>query len=907
MKIVETRFLRGPNRFSRRPCFQAVLDLEDLDQRRCTDFPGFAERLAAAIPSLYDHRCSRGREGGFIERLREGMPVAHVVERLLPELQCLAGTEVGFCLAREIRGRPRHHQVVCAYQLESVVAAALPMALAALQALCRGEAIELDDDIGALRDLAARAQLGAGTRAIVEAAGKRGIPSVRVSEEAGLIQLGWGKHQKRIRATVTSNTSQLAVEIAGDKDLTKALLHEIGIHVPRGEVVATAEQAVTVARHLGGPVVVKPLGANHGKGVSTALVTPDEVRAAFERARRLRSRIIVERYLEGADHRVIVVDGRFLAAARRSPPQVVGDGRMNVMEMIHAENANPARGDGRGSVLTRIPVDETTHEILARQGLSLEAVPPAGMRVMLRGTADLSTGGTAEDVTERTHPEVARACVRAARAIGLDVAGIDLVCRDISQPLHEQGGGIVDVSAAPGICMHEHPIRGDRHPVGEAILETLYPQGEDGRVPLVAVTGSNGKTTTTLLVAHGMHGAGRVTGVATTEGVRIGEHRVRNGDCSDFWSARSVLSAPEVEAAALETAPGGILERGLGFDRCDVAVVTNVEDDPDGHDFVESAEELARAARVVVESASRAVVLNAQDERCVAMAGSVDPAARLVYFSLHDDDPVVLEHLERGGSAVYTRKDMIMMASGKHRIPLVEVRLLAFALHGLARHNVANALAAAAALWACGLERERIVDTLATFRSTVERNPLRLNLFTARGVHILLDCARNAASYRALVETARGVGARRIVGVVAAPGASRGERLRDIGAICGRGFDEMVVYEPDERRGRARGGAAARIARGALEAGADESCIATVDDIRSALRRGIERCAPGDLLVVGCASRVEDLIAAIPDAEEVAELPPAMPRPELPPDAPRAPWRRDAPLSRERRQVSRHH
>jgi cyanophycin synthetase len=872
MKIVDSHFLRGPNIHSDGRCFIAILDLEELEDRPSTSFAAFTERLCAALPTLKEHRCSRGHEGGFIERLREGTYMAHVVEHVLIELQCLAGTPVGFGRARAITSKPGHYRVVCAYELECVVSATLPIAVEAVNALCRGEALDLAAGIEALRERAVDAALGPSTRAIVAAAERRGIPCLRLSEESSMVQLGWGVHQKRVQATLTSNTNEIAINIAADKHLAKALLREAGVPVPNGEVVESVEEALAAFHRLGGAVVVKPLDANHGKGVSVGLETGDQVRAGFERARDFRSRVIVERFLEGYDHRVLVVQGAVLAAARRSPPAVTGDGRRTVRELIESENANPLRGEGHCAPLTRIPIDDAACDMLARQGLQIDAIAPRGMAVRLRGNANLSSGATAQDVTERMHPDVAAACVRAARKVGLDVAGVDVVCRDIERPLEEQGGGVVEVNAAPGIRMHEHPSLGECHRVGEAILQTLYPPGHNGRIPVVAVTGTNGKTTTALLIADAFEGAGRITGVATTEFIRINGQVVRRGDCTGYWSARTVLTAPEVEVAVLETARGGILRRGLGFDRCEVAVVLNVEDDHVGQDYVQSLDELARAKRVVAEAASRAVVLNAADARCVAMAPYVDEEARIIYFAMNDSNRVLLDHLERGASAVYLRHGMIMMAVGEHRVPLIEADRLGFALHGLAHHNVANALAATAALWACGLDRAVMVARLAAFTCSVERNPLRMNLFTARGVDILLDYAHNAASYRALIGTARRLRPRRLVGVVAAPGDRRDDKLREIGAVCGTGFDEIVVYDMDDLRGRRPGDSAGHIVRGALEAGARRDEVHTVLDVRSAASLALRHCSPGDLLVLGCACSIDDLIGGIPEAEEVPDF-----------------------------------
>lgn len=863
MKIVEIRFLRGPNVWSRHPCLEAVLDLEDLEGCTSTDFPGLAERLCAALPAL----CGRFGPCGLAESMRKGIGVAHIVEHVLLELPRLAQSEMGFGPARAVEALPVLHRVVVWYRLESVVSAALPIALRAVEALCRGRSIDLEGDIERLRAIASRAGLAPGTRAIVEAAQRRGIPQVRVGEDGSLVQLGWGKHQKRVLANATSNTSQVAVSIAGDKHLTKALLIEAGVPVPPGEVVASAEEAVAAARRIGGAVVVKLLEANRHGGVLTGLASADAVRAAFERARRYRSRVMVERCLEGADHRVLVVNGQFLAACRRVPPQVIGDGWRSVLELVEDENRDRLRNEGRDPALTRIPVDDTTQEGLARQGLTLQSIPPAGMCVRLRDNANLSTGATAQDVTDRTHPEVAAACVRAAEKIGLDLASIDLVCRDIAEPLEAQGGGIVEVNADPGLRTHEAQSQGERHGLGEAIVDALYPPPMDGRIPLLAVTGAHGKTTTSLLIAHGMQGDGLVTGAATTHGIRIGDRPMRAGERTGYDAARTVLASPEVEAAVLEAQCADILRRGLAFDRCDVAVVLNTENEPPGPDSSTGADATASAQRVVVAAATRAVVLNADDTRCVAMAADVDRGARIVYFAMEASNRVLLEHLDEGGSAVYVRDGRVIVAIGEHRVGLIEVSRLGFALNGRARFNVDNALAAAAALWACGFDRERIAASLASFRSSVERNPLRLNVFIARAVQVILDSAHDPASYRALIETARALGCRRVVGVAAAPGDSRKATLREIGAICARGFDELIVFAGHhERHDRA---AAHRLARAAREAGGS---VAVMDDVREAARAAFARCRPGDLLVCVGASDVRDLLVAIPDAREVADF-----------------------------------
>lgn len=708
MKIVETRYLPGPNRWSKRPCFEALLDLGALGPRSCGEFPGFAVRLAALFPG--------DDSVAGVGRLTPDASIAQVVATVASVLQRAADAKPAFAYAQAARGNPGLHSIAVGAPSERLARAALPSAIAVVQASCAGRDVELAGELARLRAIAAEAAPAPEERAILEAAERRGIPHLRIGDEAGLLQLGWGTQQRRVQATFTSNTNHIAVRIARDRPLAKRLLVEAGVPVPEGEVVATAEQAVAAARRLRWAVVVKPLDAGERKGVSTRLRSPDEVRAAFERARRHGPRVIVERCLDGADHRVMVVGGRFMAAARRSPPQVVGDGWRSLLELIEAQNRDPRRGGGT-QPLGRIPVDDTTHEVLARQGLSLQSVPPAGMTVVLRGNADLATGGAAEDVTERTHPDVADACVRAARTIGLDVAGLDLVCCDIARPLEAQGGGIVDVKAAPGIRMHEHAGEGGGHRVGDAIVESLFASGGDGRIPVVAIAGAHGRTATALLVAHAMRECGLVTGLATAHGIRIGNHFVCAGDCTGYDAARAVLTSPDVEAAILETARGGIVERGLGFDRCDVAVVMNVEADDD-----------ARAWRVVAESATKAVILDACDERCVAMAPRLERDAHPIYFSTRDSNRVLVEHLERGGRAVYLRKDRVVMATGEHRTALIEADRLPFA-----RHDEASALAAAAALWACGFPPERIVSTLCGLGAGLERHPAGLDALTPPG------------------------------------------------------------------------------------------------------------------------------------------------------------------------------
>jgi cyanophycin synthetase len=639
------------------------------------------------------------------------------------------------------------------------------------------------------------------------------------------------------------------VSIASDKQLTKTLLDQAGCPVPAGDTVGTLAQAQRVAGRLIdriGSVTIKPLDGNQGKGVTVAVSTPDEVERAFAFASEYGRHIIVEEFLRGRDYRVLVTGRKVAAASWRRPPHVTGDGTSSVRELVELENRNPARGDGHTNILTKIPLDQLAVDMLAKQGYTLDDVPAQGVSVDLRGNANLSTGGTAEDVTDLLPQETRDICIRAARTIGLDVAGIDIVCQDIAQPLREQRGGIIEVNAAPGIRMHEYPSRGTPRDAGAAIVDALFGE-DDGRIPLIAVTGTNGKTTTTLLIEHVARSAGLRTGCTTTEGVFINGDRIARGDCTGYRSARTVLASPEVDFAVLETARGGILKRGLAYDRCDVAVVLNVSADHLGLDGIDSVEELARVKFVVAQRARRAVVLNAEDDHCVAMAGKLDAGIEVLYFALDADNPVLLRHLEPGGRAVYLQDDTIVLANGARHEALLDVRGMPVTMGGAARYNIANSLAAAAALSAAGFGNLEIVDGLRSFVSDWKHNPLRSNVFDVDGVTVIVDYAHNTAAYAALAETARAMTPGRLVGVVAAPGDRRDEDLIDIGATCAAGFDELVVYET-ENRGRAAG----EVARLLVQL-----------EVHQAIRLGLARCEPGDVLVFGCGSSISELLDAI--------------------------------------------
>ena len=868
MKIIEQRVLRGPNLYGSRPCLLTILDLQDLNGVYSSELHGFAGRLLALMPSLMAHRCSPGYHGGFTERLRDGTYMGHIVEHVALELQCLAGSKAGFGRTRRVRGQPGVYRVVCAYRLEPVGIEAFGIAMALVDALAHGDDFDLEAPLAALRRTAERHAIGPSTGAILAAARRRGIPFFRLGETGNLFQLGWGSSQKRLQATMTGDASNIACRIASDKQLTKELLKEAGLPVPNGAVVTNAEEAQRAARRLRGTVTVKPLDANQGKGVTTRCSTPEEVQEAWEEARKHSRSVIVERFIEGQDYRVLVTGNRVAAASLRRPAAVIGDGARTVRELVTLENRNPARGKGHGNILSEIVLDAQADAELRKQGLDTGSIPPNGRRVTLRSNANLSTGGTAEDVTDLLPEDTRDICVRAARKIGLDVAGIDLVCADIAQPLEAQHGAIIEVNAAPGIRMHQYPSEGTPRDAGEAIVQAMY--GDDnGRIPVIAITGTNGKTTTTLMTAHCVRQAGFRTGATTTEGIYIDGKRIVKGDCSGYWSARTVLTAPEVDFAVLETARGGILKRGLAFDRCDVAVVLNIAPDHLGLEGVNTLRDLARVKGVVARAASRCAVLNADDPNCVRMADTLKENVEVLYFSMDPENPVLLRHLNRDGRAAYLQDGMLVIADGTRHHALLRARDMPSTLGGHARYNIANGLASAAALMAAGFGNEQIAAGLASFVSDGRNNPLRSNVFDVNGVTVVVDYAHNPAAYAALAEMAQSLTQQRVVGVITTPGDRRDQDMREVGRTCAVGFDEVVIYE-SQNRGREAGESAQMMLDGAMASGALREAIHARLNGREAFRFGLSLCKPGDVMVFACGSSLSEVVEALRETDPVS-------------------------------------
>jgi len=852
--------LRGPNLYAYRPVLKVELDIGPYEERPSDTFPGFVDRLLAWLPGLEAHECSVRRHGGFTERLRRGTGLAHICQHVTLELQGLMGFNVSFGRARS-SGAVGVYNVLIQYEEEAPARAAFDTALRMTLAAMHALPFEVEAEIERLRSLADTHRLGPSTRAIVEAARQRRIPVRRLLPTGSLIQFGWGARQKRIRASQTALTRSIAVELCEEKPLTHRLLRSIGLPVPQGERVGSPDEAWRAAQALGLPVVLKPEDGTQGKGVTVNLRSEDEVRRAYEVASGYGD-VLVERHIPGADYRLLVVNGRLVAAARRDPAQVVGDGRRTVRALVDEVNANPRRRPGHGGTLTRIRLDEGAERVLAQQGLSADAVPTLGRPVLLRQSGDLSTGGTATDVTDEVHPANARTAELAARMMGLDVAGVDMVCLDIRRPLAEQGGAIVEVNAAPGLGMHLHPAHGKPRDVGGPIVDMLYLPGTPARIPLISVTGTNGKTTVSRLLAQMFETAGFTAGLTCTDGIFLNRERIDGrddtGDGSGPKREAMVLMHPAVEAAVLETDRGGILGEGLGFDRCSVGVVTNVSEDHLGQDGVETLEQLARVHQVVVEAVDKdgTAVLNAEDPLVVAMKEA--SAGHVFFFALREDAPVLQAHVAAGGGGVFVKDGWIVLARGHKRTPLVELRRVPFTHGGRFEFQVQNALAATAAAWAEGLPLGVIGQTLTCFDSSPSLTPGRFNRVELLGREIIVDRGHNAGAMRSLCQAVQALEKRRTVMVLGLPGDRRDDELRATAEKTLSFVDEHVLYDLAELRERAPA-EVPRLIAGVLPDGAPHSIAANE---REGFIEALRVSRPGDRIVL-IADRVDDTLKMI--------------------------------------------
>lgn len=855
MRTLQIRSLSGPNLFASHPVLRMSIDLEEQAQMRSSDVPGFSERLLAALPGLSERRppdtgsAKEQPEGSAVE-FHEGAEFGRIVEQVAVEMSRLAGVPVRFSTT-VCTGEPGRCQVVVGVSCEQTLRLLLGAAVDLVNALIRQAPYPLEETLREARELAADVALGPSTRAIVNAAEARNIPWSRLNDQS-LIVLGYGKNRRFIQATTSSRTSFVAVDIASDKQLTKELLARSGISVPRGVVVRTEEQAVAALAEIEGPVVIKPLDGNHGNGVSLNVTTEAEARRAFAIAREYRSRILVEQMIEGRNYRVLVVGGKLVAASERLPAHVTGDGVHTVAELIEIENQNPLRAEGHSGALTRLEVDAVVTLYLEKTGRSLSDVPAPGECFLLRESVNLSTGGTARDVTDEVHPEVARMCERAARAIDLDICGIDLVARDIRRPV-SNGCAVIELNAAPGIRMHQYPSEGRARDAGAAIVDMLYPPGSPARIPIISITGTNGKTTTTRMIGHILGATGARIGMTTTDGIYIGGRLIQEGDTTGPQSARTVLFDPSVDIAVLETARGGIVRRGLGYDWSDVAVLMNVQGDHLGQDGINTIEDLFRVKSLVAERvrAGGTLILNAEDPRLAALPSSPRMQSiprRIVFFALDPRCAVLERHVAAGGLGYTLKNDWIVELNGLRETRILRASRLPSSFRGTALFQVANAMASIAAARACGARVATIADALLSFES-IGQNPGRLNLYHVGPGYALVDYGHNPGSYEAICAMASRWKGHKLTAVIGAPGDRLDQTLEESARIAARTMHRIIVKEDHNLRGRAPGEIASIMMRAVLEDARGLECAIELDEA-AAIRRALSTMEDGEVVMI---------------------------------------------------------
>ena len=865
MKLVEHRVYRGPNLYAHFPVIRLTLDLGVLEEWPSAKIPGFCEGLLKALPSLNEHGCSYGEPGGFVRRLTEdeGTWMGHVLEHINIELQQLCGADVTFGKTRGT-GQEGHYHCVYAYEEERVGLRAAKLGLALIHSLLPDEIAKsvgvtqdefhFKDELEELIGLAQRRQLGPSTASLVRAAEERDIPWIRLNDYS-LVQFGHGRYQKRIQATITSNTRHIAVEIASDKEETNQILTDLGLPVPRQQLVRTTSAAIRAAERMGYPVVVKPFNANHGRGVSLDLSDREQVSIAVEKAKEHSRSVLVEKMISGFDHRMLVVDGELIAVAKRVPGHVVGDGKRTISALVEEVNRDPRRGIGHEKVLTRLELDHQAHRLMEAAGYSPETVLDADERFYLRATGNLSTGGTAIDLTDEVHPDNREMAMRAATAIGLDVAGVDFITPDVTRSYREVGGAICEVNAAPGFRMHVAPTEGEPRDVAGPVMDMLFPAGTPTRIPIAAITGTNGKTTTSRMVAHILKMSGATVGLTTTDGVYIDGERTASGDMTGPMAARMVLRDPKVDTAVLETARGGLLRAGLGYRRSDVSAVLNVSADHLGLGGIDTVEELAKVKRVVAEVAQECAILNADDLLCLQMADYTE-AKRIGYVTMNPSNDLVRQHIRSGGLAVVLEEgingQMITLYDQGNHLPLMWTQLIPATLEGKAIHNVQNTMFAALITYAMGTRLDNIRQGLRTFDTSFFQVPGRLNVFDELPFKVILDYGHNPAAVRCMADlvTRMEVKGRRLC-VLAAPGDRRDEDVYQIVDYAhAAGFQHYVLRRDDRRRGRGDEEIPRMMEARLLELGVPAEAITVIPSEVEALDYALKLAQADDLLLV---------------------------------------------------------
>jgi len=803
MRIREINAMRGPNYWSirRHKLIVMVLDLEEMEELPSNKIDGFNDRLKMMFPSMYSHRCSVGEPGGFFQRVEEGTWMGHVIEHIALEIQTLADMDTGFGRTRGY-GEKGVYNVVFSYIEENVGRYAAKAAVDICKALISGDSYDLEADIQRMREIREDERLGPSTGSIVEEAEARGIPWIRLNKYS-LCQLGYGANQKRIQATVTSETSSIGVEIACDKEDTKYLLEQAEVLVPRGDIIGRESSLEAACRYVGFPLVVKPVGGNHGRGITVNIKNYEDALVAFHTAKNVSSKVIVEKYITGEDYRLLVINNVLVAAAKRTPANVVGDGKSTIKELVDEVNKDSRRGYGHENVLTKITINDLTKTIIAVKGYTEDSVPAKGETVILKDTANLSTGGTAEDVTDIVHPSNVSMAERISKIIDLDICGIDIMTTDISKPLEETGGAVLEVNAGPGFRMHLAPTTGLPRNVAAPVVDKLFPQqGNTGRIPIIATTGTNGKTTTTRLIAHMAKMKGYRVGYTTSDGVYIQNRLLMKGDCTGPASAEFVLKDPTVNFAVLECARGGLLRAGLGFKKCDVGIVTNVAADHLGLKGIHTIEQLAKVKGVIPETVlpDGYAILNADDDLVYEMRRSIN--CNLALFSMDEENPRIKALQKLGGITAIYENGYVTLCRGTWKMRIMKAENIPLTYGGKATFMIQNILPAVIAANVRGIGIEDMKVALETFIPSASQTPGRLNLFKFENFSILLDYAHNPAGMRALQDFTNNLEATVKVGIIAGVGDRREEDTNELGSIAAEMFDEIIIRQDKNLRGK---------------------------------------------------------------------------------------------------------
>jgi len=776
------------------------LDLEEMEQFPTNKIEGFRERIEAMFPTMIEHRCSEGTRGGFFSRIERGTWMGHVIEHIALEIQTLAGMETGFGRTRETK-TPGIYNVVFSYTEENVGLFAAESSVNIAEALIKGSEYDLEGDIKKMREIRERVRLGPSTGSIVEEAVARDIPWIRLGTNS-LVQLGYGVNQMRFQATITCKTSNIAVDIACNKEETKRMLDNASIPVASGSICVDEEDLEACIKKIGYPIVLKPLDGNHGKGASINVTNWEDAVAGLEYAKKYSRRIIVEKFITGFDFRVLIIDNKLVAAAKRVPAHVIGNGKDTIQQLIDTTNLDPRRGYGHENVLTEIDVDRDTLDLLEKLNYTVDSVPKNGEIVYLKSTANLSTGGTSVDVTDMMHPENVFLCERISRVIGLDICGVDIMAENLTQPLKENGGCILEVNAAPGFRMHLAPSEGLPRNVASPVIDMLYPPGKPSRIPIIAVTGTNGKTTTTRLLAHIVKNNGYKVGFTTSDGIYIQNHMLEKGDTTGPVSAEYILKDPTVEFAVLETARGGILRSGLGFSRCDIAVITNIQEDHLGLSDIHTLEDLARVKSTVVKSVKKDgwAILNAEDEQCVKIGQEL--SCNVAYFSMDEENELIKKLCKEGKIVCVYENGFITVKKGEWKIRIERATHVPLTMGGKAKFMIANVLAATLASYLQGFKTEDISLSLQTFIPSAAQTPGRMNIFEFKKFKVLIDFAHNASGYRGVEDFLTTVVANKKIGIIAGVGDRRDEDIKECAKIAGRMFDHIIIRQEKHLRGR---------------------------------------------------------------------------------------------------------